>query len=156
VDFGYSNNHLIKDWKDNVVLKINEKENIKEISEFALHLARIISYPSLDIEYYLRKIEQMGEELKKKIKNPKEMRPTQIIERLNEFLFEDKKYNPNINDYYNPINNYLNIVLEKKTGIPITLSIIYIYLFSLLLFILILKFGYLIIVVIKSIILDKL
>ena len=130
MDFGYSNNHLIKDWKDNVVLKINEKENIKEISEFALHLARIISYPSLDIEYYLRKIEQMGEELKKKIKNPKEMRPTQIIERLNEFFFEDKKYNPNINDYYNPINNYLNIVLEKKTGIPITLSIIYIHLAS--------------------------
>ena len=51
MDFGYSNNHLIKDWKNNVVLKINEKENIKEISGFALHLARIISYPTLDIEY---------------------------------------------------------------------------------------------------------
>ena len=53
-----------------------------------------------------------------------------IIEKLNEFFFEDKKYNPNINDYYNPINNYLNIVLEKKTGIPITLSLIYIHLAS--------------------------
>ena len=51
-----------------MTLKLNEKENIKEISEFALHLARIISYPSLDIEYYLKKFEKMGEELKKKIK----------------------------------------------------------------------------------------
>ena len=134
MDLGYRGNHLIKDWEDNVTLKLNEKENIKEISEFALHLARIISYPSLDIEYYLKKIEKMGDELKKKIKNPKEMRPTQIIEKLNEFFFEDKKYNPNINDYYNPINNYLNIVLEKKTGIPITLSIIYIHLASFLSF----------------------
>ena len=34
----------------------------------------------------------MGEELKKRIKNPKDMRPTQIIEKLNEFFFEDKKF----------------------------------------------------------------
>ena len=43
-----------------------------------------------------------------------------------------KNFNPNINDYYNPINNYLNIVLEKRTGIPITLSLIYIHLASFL------------------------
>ena len=42
MDLGYRGNHLIKDWEDNVTLKLNEKENIKEISEFALHLARII------------------------------------------------------------------------------------------------------------------
>lgn len=43
MDLGYRDNHLIKDWENNVALKLNEKENIKEISEFALHLARIIS-----------------------------------------------------------------------------------------------------------------
>jgi regulator of sirC expression with transglutaminase-like and TPR domain len=60
------------------------------------------------------------------------LRPTHIIEKFNEFFFEDKKFQPNINDYYNPANNYLNIVLEKRTGIPITLSIIYIHLASFL------------------------
>jgi regulator of sirC expression with transglutaminase-like and TPR domain len=128
VDFEYLDNHLLKDWQKNVTERLNEKENIKEISEFALHIARIVNYPDISIEYYIKKIEDMGNELRSKIKNPKYMRPTQIIEKLNEFFFEEKNFQSNINDYYNPINNYLNIVLEKKIGIPITLSIIYIYL----------------------------
>jgi regulator of sirC expression with transglutaminase-like and TPR domain len=128
VDFEYLDNHLLKDWQKNVTERLNEKENIKEISEFALHIARIVNYPDISIEYYIKKIEDMGNELRSKIKNPKYMRPTQIIEKLNDFFFEEKNFQSNINDYYNPINNYLNIVLEKKIGIPITLSIIYIYL----------------------------
>ncbi len=132
MDFEYHDNYLIKDWEKNVVIKLNEKENIKEISEYILHIAKIINYPDLSIEYYMKQIEEIGEELKRKIKNPKVMRPTHIIEKFNEFFFDDKKFHPNINDYYNPINNYLNIVLEKKIGIPITLSIIYIHLASFL------------------------
>jgi regulator of sirC expression with transglutaminase-like and TPR domain len=132
VDFEYYSNQLIKDWEKNVVSRLNEKENIKEISEYALHIARIINYPDLSIDLYMKHIEEIGEELKQKIKNPKDMRPTCIIEKFNEFFFDDIKFHPNINDYYNPINNYLNIVLEKKIGIPITLSIIYIHLASFL------------------------
>lgn len=56
------------------------------------------------------------------------MRPTLVIEKLNDFFFDTQEFKPNINDYYNPVNNYLNIVLEKRTGIPITLSLIYIHL----------------------------
>ncbi len=132
MDFEYHCNHLIKDWEKNVVSRLNEKENIKEISEYALHIARIINYPDLSIDLYMKHIEEIGEELKRRIKNPKDMRPTCIIEKFNEFFFDDIKFHPNINDYYNPINNYLNIVLEKKIGIPITLSIIYIHLASFL------------------------
>jgi regulator of sirC expression with transglutaminase-like and TPR domain len=132
VDFEYHCNHLIKDWEKNVVSRLNENENIKEISEYALHIARIISYPDLSIDLYMKHIEEIGEELRRRIKNPKDMRPTYIIEKFNEFFFDDIKFHPNINDYYNPINNYLNIVLEKKIGIPITLSIIYIHLASFL------------------------
>ncbi|MDQ6723869.1 MAG: transglutaminase-like domain-containing protein [Thermoproteota archaeon] len=132
MDFEYHDNYRIKDWEKNVVIKLNEKENIKEISEYALHIARIINYPNLSIDRYIEQIEEIGEELKRKIKNPNKMRPTHIIEKFNEFFFEDKKFHPNTNDYYNPINNYLNIVLEKKIGIPITLSIIYIHLTSFL------------------------
>jgi regulator of sirC expression with transglutaminase-like and TPR domain len=132
VDFEYHCDHLIKDWEKNVVSRLNEKENIKEISEYALHIARIINYPDLSIDLYMKHIEEMGQEVKRRIKNPKDMRPTCIIEKFNEFFFDDIKFHPNINDYYNPINNYLNIVLEKKIGIPITLSIIYIHLASFL------------------------
>ena len=71
----YHDNHLIKDWEKSVVKKVNEKETIKEISEYALHLARIINYPNLNIDYHIKQIEEIGEELKKRIKNPKTKNP---------------------------------------------------------------------------------
>lgn len=124
------NKEYLKDWEENITKKIDDKENIGKISEYVLHLARIVNYPDLNINLYKNQIEDMGTELKTRIKNPRELRPTHIIEKLNEFFFDEKKFRPNTNDYYNPINNYLNIVLEKRTGIPITLSIIYIHLAS--------------------------
>jgi regulator of sirC expression with transglutaminase-like and TPR domain len=44
---------------------------------------------------------------------------------LNQFLFEDLGYRGNTDDYYDPRNSYLNDVIDRKTGIPITLSILY-------------------------------
>ena len=120
----------LKDWKETVIDKVQENDDIIKITEYVLHIARIIDYPDLKISDYMNMIDEMGKELKSQIKNAKSMRPTHIIEKLNDFFFEDKKFQPNTSDYYNPINNYLNIVLEKRTGIPITLSLIYIHLAS--------------------------
>lgn len=118
----------LKDWKETVIDKVQENDDIIKITEYVLHIARIIDYPDLKISDYTNMIDEMGKELKSQIKNAKSMRPTHIIEKLNDFFFDDKKFQPNVSDYYNPINNYLNIVLEKRTGIPITLSLIYIHL----------------------------
>ena len=120
----------LQDWKETVIDKVQENDDIVKITEYVLHIARIIDYPNLEISEYMNIMNQMGKELTSQIKNTKSMRPTHIIEKLNEFFFDDKKFQPNINDYYNPVNNYLNIVLEKRTGIPITLSLIYIHLAS--------------------------
>jgi regulator of sirC expression with transglutaminase-like and TPR domain len=120
----------LKDWKETVIDKVQENDDIIKITEHVLHIARIIDYPDLKISDYMNMIDEMGKELKSQIKNAKSMRPTHIIEKLNDFFFDDKKFQPNVSDYYNPINNYLNIVLEKRTGIPITLSLIYIHLAS--------------------------
>lgn len=120
----------LKDWKETVIDKVQENDDILKITEYVLHIARIIDYPDLKISDYMNMMDEMGKELKSQIKNAKSMRPTHIIEKLNEFFFDDKNFQPNVSDYYNPINNYLNIVLEKRTGIPITLSLIYIHLAS--------------------------
>jgi regulator of sirC expression with transglutaminase-like and TPR domain len=120
----------LKDWKETVIDKVQENDDIQKITEYVLHIARIIDYPDLKISDYMNMMDEMGKELKSQIKNAKSMRPTHIIEKLNDFFFDDKKFQPNVSDYYNPINNYLNIVLEKRTGIPITLSLIYIHLAS--------------------------
>ena len=120
----------LEDWKETVIEKVQENDDIVKITEYVLHIARIIDYPNLKISEYMNMINEMGKELISQIKNTKGMRPTHIIEKLNDFFFDDKKFQPNISDYYNPVNNYLNIVLEKRTGIPITLSLIYIHLAS--------------------------
>ena len=120
----------LKDWKETVIEKVQENDDIVKITEYVLHIARIIDYPNLKISEYMNMMNEMGKELTSQIKNTKSMRPTHIIEKLNDFFFDDKKFQPNISDYYNPVNNYLNIVLEKRTGIPITLSLIYIHLAS--------------------------
>jgi len=120
----------LADWKETVIEKVQENDDIVKITEYVLHIARIIDYPNLKISEYMNMMNEMGKELTGQIKNTKGMRPTHVIEKLNDFFFDDKKFQPNISDYYNPVNNYLNIVLEKRTGIPITLSLIYIHLAS--------------------------
>jgi regulator of sirC expression with transglutaminase-like and TPR domain len=49
-----------------------------------------------------------------------------IITRSNDILFEQERFSGNRENYYDPDNSFLNRVLDRKTGIPITLSLIYI------------------------------
>ena len=49
----------------------------------------------------------------------------QKVRALNYYLFNDLRFSGNVDDYYDPRNSYLNEVIERRTGIPITLSILY-------------------------------
>jgi len=91
--------------------------------EKCLKLSQILEYPELDISKYIEKLNEIGETLKSSIN--KIDNPTYKISMLNEHLFEHNGFKGDVDDYYNPKNNFLNDVLEKKSGIPITLSIIY-------------------------------
>jgi regulator of sirC expression with transglutaminase-like and TPR domain len=115
----------IEEWKNAVAIPIRETEDSNRLAEFSLHVSRILAYPELNIESASQQIDDLGYKLFQKIKDPKRLRPTQLIEVINDFFFNEVKFKPNAHDYYNPANNYLNIVLERKTGIPITLSILY-------------------------------
>ncbi len=117
---------LIQDWK-NVVEDITSSDDTDRLAEYALHLARLLAYPDLDASSILSKIDSMGQavvELAKK-GGGSSKRPTQIIEKINDYLYNIQKFKANTDDYYNPLNSYLNVVIERKTGIPITLSILY-------------------------------
>jgi regulator of sirC expression with transglutaminase-like and TPR domain len=118
----------INDWTINTVNSLIKPNRIDKIAECALQLSKIIYYNNMNIENYLDEINLMNKELniKKEKSNINFSRPTQIIELLNEYIFKEKGFKPNIYDYQNPLNNFLNIVIEKRIGIPITLSIIYI------------------------------
>jgi len=91
--------------------------------EKCLKMAQILEYPELNISKYIGKINEMGNSLKIKIGQVKNS--TYHISMLNEYLFDELGFDGAEEDYYDPGNSFLNVVLDKKTGIPITLSIIY-------------------------------
>ena len=91
--------------------------------EKCLKIAQILEYPELNISKYIEKINEMGNSLKIKIGQVKNS--TYHISMLNEYLFDELSFDGAEEDYYDPGNSFLNVVLDKKTGIPITLSIIY-------------------------------
>ena len=91
--------------------------------EKCLKLAQILEYHNLDIENEIQKINDIGISLKNSIVESKNH--TYRISLLNEFLFQTCGFNGNMEDYYNPKNNFLNYVIDEKTGTPITLAILY-------------------------------
>jgi len=91
--------------------------------EKCLKLAQILEYRDLDISKYIEKINEISNSLRIKINGVKN--PTYLISMLNEYLFDELGFHGAEEDYYDPGNSFLNMVLDKKTGIPITLSIIY-------------------------------
>lgn len=122
-----SNTGLIEDWKNSVVKDMTSSDDTERLAEYTLHLARVLAYPELDVAATLAKVDSMGAEaaqlVKKSVNTPR--RPTQIIEKINEYMFNVQKFRPNTDDYYNPLNSYLNVVIERKVAIPITLAILY-------------------------------
>jgi len=91
--------------------------------EKCLKMAQILEYPELNISKYIEKINEMGNSMRLKIGEVKN--PTYLISVLNEYLFDELGFHGAEEDYYDPVNSFLNVVLDKKTGIPITLSILY-------------------------------
>jgi len=92
--------------------------------EKCLKFAQIIEYPDLDVDEYIKKINRIGKSLKESISDIKN--PTYLISMLNEHLFENLGFSGDDDDYYNPKNNFLNEVIDKKIGLPITISILYV------------------------------
>ena len=94
-----------------------------DLVEGALLIAKSAS-ADLDIEHYRARIDSLARQLRSR---HAEGESTAVrIGLLNEFLFEELGFGPNAEDYYDPRNSYLNEVLDRRTGIPITLSIVYI------------------------------
>ena len=62
----------LEDWKETVIEKVQENDDIVKITEYVLHIARIIDYPNLKISEYMNMMNEMGKELTSQIKNTKE------------------------------------------------------------------------------------
>ncbi len=94
----------------------------------ALVIARL-EYPRLDPERYLAVLDGLGDGARKWIEaRTSESNDTSMlacIKAFNEFLFTDQTFSGNHDRYDDPRNSCLNQVLDRRTGIPISLSIVY-------------------------------
>jgi regulator of sirC expression with transglutaminase-like and TPR domain len=99
-----------------------EKEDSLDLARACLLIAQD-AYPELDVERYLGDIERMAIRLRARVAKSGEAE--QRVVALNQYLFDDLGYWGNTEDYYDPRNSYLNEVLDRRTGIPITLAILY-------------------------------
>ncbi len=101
----------------------NLDSNEVELATGALLIAQS-EYRELNIENYLYQLDEMAAAVRERIQAA--TLPEQHITELNRYLFEEKGFTGNIDNYYALGNNFLNFVLDKKTGIPITLGVVYI------------------------------
>ncbi|HKC12629.1 MAG TPA: transglutaminase-like domain-containing protein, partial [Vicinamibacteria bacterium] len=80
-------------------------------------------YPGLDVPAYLARLDAMGSALRERLAD--EPRPERAVMALNRYLFQEEGFHGNAEEYYDPRNSYLNEVLDRRTGIPISLSTVY-------------------------------
>jgi regulator of sirC expression with transglutaminase-like and TPR domain len=97
-------------------------EPVLRLDEAALALAAE-EYPGLDVRGCLRQLDAMADRVKGRV--GESGRIAHRLASVREVIFEDEGFRGNEKDYYDARNSYLNQVLERRLGIPITLSLIF-------------------------------
>jgi regulator of sirC expression with transglutaminase-like and TPR domain len=93
------------------------------LDEAALAIA-LEEYPSLDVEEYLVRLDALGERVRRLAPAP--VRAASALAALRRVLHEEEGLRGNDKDYYDPRNSFLNEVLDRKLGIPISLAVVWI------------------------------
>ena len=81
------------------------------------------AYPELDVDAYLRVLDAMAAVVQER--SPNEAYPLKKIQAINRYLYDELGFVGNTVDYYDSRNSFLNEVIDRRTGIPITLSLVY-------------------------------
>jgi regulator of sirC expression with transglutaminase-like and TPR domain len=91
-----------------------------ELATAALAIARV-EYPSLDPKPYLQRLDRMGHEAAVRMDGPRE----NTLRAFNEYLYDEQGFSGNRERYDDPRNSFINEVLDRRTGIPISLAVVY-------------------------------
>jgi regulator of sirC expression with transglutaminase-like and TPR domain len=99
-----------------------------DLAAAALVIARL-EYPRLDPAAYVSRLDAMGEaagrHIERHVEQTGDYSLISRIKRFNQYLFTDEQFVGNRDRYEDPRNSCLNEVLDRRTGIPITLSLVY-------------------------------
>jgi regulator of sirC expression with transglutaminase-like and TPR domain len=91
-----------------------------DVLEGALRIAQV-EYPDLDLPLYRARVEEFARQGRADVKG----RGRHAVEQFNALFFDSLGFHGNAEDYYDPRNSYVNDVIDRRMGIPITLSAIY-------------------------------
>jgi regulator of sirC expression with transglutaminase-like and TPR domain len=108
--------------KDTFAQEVTQEEDQINLARAALLISTYLNQ-TFDARRYLALLDDMAESARPAVLAAPDDR--EIIEALNHYLFEELKFQGNVQDYYNPVNSFLNQVLDSKRGIPISLSAVY-------------------------------
>ena len=98
-----------------------QPERDLDLARAALLVAKE-QYPGLAVGQYLARLDQLAEEVKDRLAD--ETAPLVVLEELTRSLFKRQGFRGNKEAYYDPRNSFLNDVLDRRIGIPLTLGIV--------------------------------
>ncbi len=107
-----------KEWEKAAALP-DEK---MDLETNAFLLAKV-SYPDLDPALYRQRLDQLAEQIRPNLKPA--ATPQELLRMINRCLFKKERFRGNWDNYFDPQNSYLNCVLDRRLGIPISLSVLY-------------------------------
>ncbi len=112
---------------DDKFSRLSLKEDILEEAAFLL---ASFEYPDVNMNDYSKELDKMAMDIESMLLkvniNSKRLETLEILNTVNNYLFFEKGFTGNAENYYEPDNSYVNKVMETKLGIPISLSLIYI------------------------------
>ena len=102
--------------------RLLRREPRPDLARISLEIARDAA-PELDPAPYLAKLDALAARVRDRC--PAEAKPRHVLGQINWVLFVEEGFQGNTESYYDPRNSYLNEVIDRKLGIPITLSVLY-------------------------------
>ena len=80
-------------------------------------------YPELDVQSVLGEVDQLLARIRRRI--PSDAMPLQKLRIFNRIFYEDLSFAGNVNDFYDPGNSFMNVLLRTRRGIPISLAVLW-------------------------------
>lgn len=108
--------------RDRFSAMVARPEEEVDLAEAALLIAAE-EYPQLPAEPYLQRLDVLAERVRDRL--GVETAPLLVLQELNRVLFSEEGFRGNAEAYYDPRNSFLNDVLDRRVGVPISLSIVY-------------------------------
>ncbi|NDJ16028.1 SirB1 family protein [Myxacorys almedinensis] len=102
--------------------EVRQPDEQIDLEKAALYIAQEAN-PNLEVNQYLNTLDAIAATIREQL--PENLYPLRLVQAINHHLYTDLNFSGNQIDYYDPRNSFLNEVIDRRTGIPITLSLVY-------------------------------